>query len=227
MKTVKKSIVPIILIIFAVFNAFPVFAANTAYTVKDISFSLDDDYTVHTESDLLASSEVKGLIFAAISSDLRHQIQSRSTVTDFSSQLGSFSGLDSETIAPAAELLFPNGCETVNIHSTVYLKSVERTDNTYTVIYVTVSGGKLYTFTYFGDDPSRIGEFMSTVSLPSSDSKSNMKTYMIMLISVFIVAVAVLLVFIILSFVRDYRHHKMEQNENIVSQYIKIKRRKY
>lgn len=222
MKKLCLLFTALILVCFAVC---PAFAA--AKRVQSVSFHIGDDYTLHTEEQLLESSDVEGLIFAAISKDGKHQIQCRAAKTDFSLQMGSFDGLDKTTVKPAADIIFPDGSDAVILNSTLYLKSVELQGEDSRVIYVTVTEGKLYTFTYFGPDPTVIGEFMSTVSLPKADSSSDTSVYMIILISVFIAADVVFLVFIILSFVKDYKQRKMEQSENIVSNYIKIKRRKY
>ncbi len=209
------------------------FAAATAsaklvtHTVEGVNFSLGENYNLLTKQDLLISSDVKGLIFAAISEDEAHQIQCRRTETDFSKQLGSFAGLLGEDLKPVGQKLFPNGFDTAEIGRLVYLKSTTILDGQYQSIYVTVADKKLYTFTYFGKDPSKIGEFMGTVSLPDSATKNGPSVVIIIVLCLCILGALALIIVLILSFVKDWRRRKMEQSENIVSNYIKIKRRKY
>ncbi len=224
MKKVFCLFISLILLLFAVL---PVTAAAKEYNISGVTFSIDDSYSVNTSEDLAPSSTVKGLLFVAISEDSHHQIQCRQTETEFSKELGSFENLDSETIAPAGKQLFPEGYETVTLGNTLYLKSATIKDGEASVVYVTVTEGKLYTFSYFGTDASAIGEFMNTVSLPTAPKSSGLKVVMIILITVFLVVDIIFAVFLIASFVRDYRRKKMEMEQNIVSQYIKIKRRKY
>ena len=87
MKKLCLLFTALILVCFAVC---PAFAA--AKRVQSVSFHIGDDYTLHTEEQLLESSDVEGLIFAAISKDGKHQIQCRAAKTDFSLQMGSFDG---------------------------------------------------------------------------------------------------------------------------------------
>ncbi len=223
----KKAFICALTIILCLFAAVSVSAVSAQHTVKDVTFLLSEDYDLMTEEDLLVSSGVKGLIFAAISKDELHQIQCRETTTDFSKELGSFNGLNSEAVAPVGQKLFPDGYDTAEIGHHIYIKNTTETDGQYTVIYVTVCNQKLYTFTYFGDDPLKLAEFMGTVSLPDSTSESDPNILMIVFLSLGILAFLVLIVVLALSFVKDYRRRKMEQSENIVSNYIKIKRRKY
>lgn len=207
--------------------AVSVSAVSENYSLDGVKFSISSDYNVLTAKDLTASSGVEGLIFAAISSDGAHQIQCRRTVTDFSEQLGSFKGLLAQDLIPVGQKLFPNGYTTAEFGSNIYLKQTSGDDGNYSVLYVTVAGGKLYTFTYFGSDPTRIGEFMVSVTLPDASTHEGPNVVMIVFLSVGIAAFVVLAAILIFSFIKDYRRRKMEQSENIVSNYIKIKRRKY
>ncbi len=223
----KKAFICVLSIIICLFAAVSVSASSTTHTVKDVTFTLSDSYDLMTEEDLLISSDVKGLIFAAISKDEAHQIQCRETVTDFSKQLVSFKGLTGQDLKPVGDKLFTDGYDTAEIGSHVYLKKSVVTDGQYTAMYVTVSNGKLYTFAYFGDDPLRLGEFIGSVGLPDSVEESNPNILMIIFLCIGILAFLVMAVILTLSFVKDYRRRKMEQNDNIVSNYIKIKRRRY
>ncbi len=223
----KKSIIITIVISLLLFAVLPVFAATSEHTIDNITFSISDDYTIKKSEDLVPTSKVEGLIFAAISSDQKHQIQGRCTETEFSRELKSFSGLDEETIKPAGDLLFPNGYEVITIGSTLYLKSSSAENSEASVIYVTVANNKLYTFSYFGSDASRMGEFMYSVKLPKAKTTSGYTVFMIILISLFILLDVVFIIFLVTSFVKDYHRRKMERDKNIVNQYIKIKRRKF
>lgn len=222
MKRLFCILTAILLCLFAVTSA----SAATKH-IKDVTFSVDDGFKVHTEDDLLASSNVDGLIFAVLSEDGKHQIQARCTTSEFSTNLNSFYGLDEELIAPVGETLFPEGYETATINSLIYLKNTSHSDTGYTSVYITVNDGKLYTFTYFGTDATKMGEFMTTVKLPNSTSNKGANLSVIILICIFIIVDIIFVMFLVVSFVKDYKHHKMETSENIVSQYIKIKRRKF
>lgn len=213
------------------YSAFSVSAVSKKHTIGDVTFSVSSDFTVHTEKDLLSSSNVEGLLFAAIAKDsndqIRHQIQGRCSETEFSRQLGTFIGLDSETLAPVGQALFPDGYEVAEINSITFLKHTLTDSEGSTSIYITVNDSKLYTFTYFGSDATKMGEFMTSVKLPINSKRATINVYVIVLISIFIVADVILIAFIVISFVKDHRQRKMEANENVVSQYIKIKRRKF
>ena len=223
----RKPIALLFSLILLLFTVLPVAAVAKEYEFSGISFVIDNSYSVNTDEDLAPSSSVKGLLFVAISEDSKHQIQCRQTETEFSRELISFENLDKESIAPAAEELFPNGYETATINGVLYLKGASIENGEASVVYVTVAEGKLYTFSYFGTDASVIGEFMSTVKFPEKRSNSWLYTLMIVLISLILIGFVVFTVFLITSFVKDYRRKKMEMEQNIVSQYIKIKRRKY
>ena len=223
----KKAIVAAGSLILCIITVFSVSAASVHYDVEGLGFYLDSDYKVYKKSDLLPGSTVDGLLFFAISGDRDHQIQARRTKTEFSTEIVTFSGLDSETVKPAGDKLFPDGYTTVTVGKVTYLKTTGDSDGEHSTVYVTVSDGYLYTFAYFGQDPSRIGEFLASVSIPGIQSGSHLKVYMIIIFSALILLDIAFMVFLALSFVRDHKRRKMERDKNIVSQYIKIKRRKY
>lgn len=202
-------------------------AKSVGHEISGIKFRLDDGYELLTEKDLLVSSDVEGLVFAAISSDGENQIQARRTSTDFSKEIGSFKGLLPQDLEPVGQKLFPEGYTTAEFGSDVYLKQISETNGQYTAIYVTISDKSLFTFTYFGSDPTVLSEFMGGVTLPGGNSGSGSVSFIVIILYVCIAVLVVILVMLALSFVKDYRRRKMEQNENIVSNYIKIKRRKY
>ncbi len=202
-------------------------AKTVGHKIGGVSFELDDSFSVFTSDNLSESSTVEGLVAAIMSGDGSQQIQIRSTETDFSLEMESFKGLSAESIASVGQKLFKNGYSTVELKSNVYLKQSSVEDGKYSVIYVTVADKKLYTFTYFGTDPTLIGEFMASVKLNDTRASDGSNVLMTVILSVLIAAFAVAAGMIILSFVKDYRRRKMEQSENVVSNYIKIKRRKY
>ncbi len=223
----KKLFLNFIVIVLCLVAVLPASASVTEYTFDGVKFSLNSGYEIMTDENLTQSSSVEGLIFAAMSQDGKHQIQCRRTVTDFSSSMKSFKTLSPEHLTPVGQKLFPEGYDTAEFGQDIYLKQTTVSDGNYKTVYVTVSDGKLYTFTYFGTDPTKIGEFMGTVKLPEVKQKSNVNVLMIVILSLSIVAFLVVIILLIRSFIKDYRHRKMEQSENIVSNYIKIKRRKY
>ncbi|MBO5745495.1 MAG: hypothetical protein J6S13_00205 [Clostridia bacterium] len=202
-------------------------AKTVTKTIEGITFSISDSYKIFTADKLESPNDVEGFKFAAISNDGKNQIQCRSTETDFSKDMGSFKGLNGEDLKPVGEKLFPNGFETTEMGHDVYLKSTSVNGNEFNIVYVTVSDKKLFTFSYFGSDPTVIGEFVGNVNLPDNTTKNNPNVIMIVVLSVAVLGFAVFLGVLIMSLIKDYRHRKMEQSENIVSNYIKIKRRKY
>ena len=223
-----KKLLPILTaIILCLIIGSPASASVTEHNFDGVKFSLNSGYEIMTDENLTQSSSVEGLIFATISKDGKHQIQCRRTVTDFSNNMKSFKTLSPEHLAPVGQKLFPEGYETAEFGQDIYLKQSIFDNNGYKTVYVTVSNGKLYTFTYFGTDPTTIGEFMGTVKLPETKQKGNVNVLMIIILSLSIAAFLVVVVLLVKSFITDYRHRKMEQSENIVSNYIKIKRRKY
>lgn len=223
----KKAFSVIVAVLLCFAAAFGVSAKSVGHEISGVKFKLDENYELLTEKDLLISSDVEGLIFAAMSSDGEHQIQTRCTATDFSKEIGSFRGLLPSDLDPVGQKLFPNGYTTAEFGSHIYLKQISVTDSEYTAIYVTVADKSLFTFTYFGSDPTVLSEFMGGVTLPDGNSDSGSISFIVIILYICIAAAVAVLVMLILSFVKDYRRRKMEQNENIVSNYIKIKRRKY
>lgn len=225
MIAVKKTILIFTVILCLCFTAISASALSET-TVGDISFSLSENYKISTVKNLENKNDVEGLVFVAISEDGEHQIQCRAAETVFSKELGDFSKLDREAVKPIGEKLFSDGFEAVTTPYAVFLKSNVTADDS-SVVYVTVSSGLLYTFSYFGNDPTRIGEFITTVKLPSSVKNKHEKVTAVIIIVTVMTAFAVVLFFLGASFIRDYKRYKIEQSENIVSQYIKIKRRRY
>lgn len=223
----KRIFAVLLTLTVCLFAAAGISVSAATHNIEGVKFSLSGDYTILTDENLTASSKVEGLIFAAISKDEQHQIQCRRAETEFSTQLGSFAGLAGEDLAPVGQKLFPNGYDTAEIGRLVYLKSTSVADGKYNIIYVTVSDKKLYTVTYFGTDPSKIGEFIGTVTLPDTAVTGGPGIIIIIVLSICILGVVAVVVLLILSFVKDWRRRKMEQSENIVSNYIKIKRRRY
>ena len=223
----KKALSVVIAIWLCVVLLLGASAKSVGHEISGVKFKLDQNYELLTEKDLLVSSDVEGLIFAAISSDGAHQIQARRTSTDFSKEIGSFKGLLPQDLEPVGQKLFPEGYTTAEFGSDIYLKQISEVDGEYTAIYVTVSDKSLFTFTYFGSDATILSEFMSNVTLPSGNSESSSVSFIVIVLYICIAVAVVVIVMLVLSFVKDYRRRKMEQNENIVSNYIKIKRRKY
>ncbi|MBE6798243.1 MAG: hypothetical protein E7525_00455 [Ruminococcaceae bacterium] len=222
----KRPVAALVFII-TLLSVFTFSVSAAKYEIGNITFTANDEFTVHTADDLLSSSNVNGLLFVGLTADGNHQIQCRQTVTEFSKQLVSFAGMDAEIVAPIGQQIFPNGFETTVINSLIYLKNTTADDKGYTSVYVTVNDGKLYTFTYFGSDATKMGEFMTTVKFPLKSGGTGVNVYLIVLIAIFILADVVLIGFLGYSFFKDYRQRKMEKSENVVDQYIKIKRRKF
>lgn len=225
----KRAAAFMISALILLFTAVPTFASTVNREIDGVKFSIGSEYEVSTAENLASSSTVEGLIFVAISKDGKHQIKAQQKVSEYSTEMQSFKSLSHEDLAPVAQKFdrFKNGYDTSEIGNAVYLKSSVVADDGYEVIYVTVSNGKWYTFTYFGSDPTKMGEFMGSVTLPQTPADKQISTLWIIILSVSILVFTVVIVLLIMSFIKDYRHRKMEQSENIVSNYIKIKRRKY
>ena len=219
-----KKALALLISLICLFTAGTVSALSTDYEIDGLKFSLSNNYVVSTKENLTASSSVEGLVFVAISKDGKHQIQARAGVTDFSEQLISFSGLNEEDLAPVGQKLFPDGYQTSEINGQIYFKCSYESDS---MVYVTVANKKLYTFTYFGDDFTKLSELVGSITLPEGEKANNLSVVIIVVLLIIIALIIAFLVLIVFSFVKDYRHKKMEQDKNIVSQYIKIKRRKY
>lgn len=225
----KKAAAFIISALILLFTAGPTFAATVSREIDGVKFSIGSEYEVSTSENLADSSTVEGLVFVAISKDGKHQIKVQQKVSEYSAEMQSFKSLSHEDLAPVAQKFdrFKNGYDTSEIGNAVYLKSSVATDNGYEIIYVTVSNGKWYTFTYFGSDPTEMGEFMGSVTLSEAPADKQFGTLWIIILSVSILVFLVVITLLVMSFIKDYRHRKMEQSDNIVSNYIKIKRRKY
>lgn len=230
MKSCKKHYkILLSILVVVILSVLPLSATakTVTKTVEGVTFSVSDSFKIFTADALESPKDVEGFVFAAISGDNEHQLQCRRIETEFSKQIGSFQGVQGDDLKPVGEKIFTNSFSTAEVGNRVYLKSTSIDGNQFNVIYVTVSDGKLYTFSYFGSDPTVIGEFVATVTVPDSVKTSPTNILMIVVFSIAILGFAALLVVLILSFVKDYRRRKMEQSENIVSNYIKIKRRKY
>ena len=218
----KKALVLLISIIIFVFTVTPAFAASKEQTILDATFTISDEFKTYTKENVSPQNVINGFEFAAISKDEKHQIQLRCTTTQFSKETDSFYSVEHSMVIPVADKLF-NSYDIVTFNNMVYIKNVADSGS---VVYMTVYGGKLYTFSYFGNDASKIGEFMGTVSFPAA-ATSKLKVAIIAVLVTLILAAIAFLYLLVRSFINDYNRHKMETSENIVSQYIKIKRRKY
>lgn len=218
----KKALVLLISIIIFVFTVTPAFAASKPQKILDATFTVSDEFKTYTKENVSPQNVINGFEFAAISKDEKHQIQLRCTTTQFSKETDSFYSVEHSMVIPVADKLF-NSYDIVTFNNMVYIKNVADSGS---VVYMTVYGGKLYTFSYFGNDASKIGEFMGTVSFPAA-ATSKLKVAIIAVLVTLILAAIAFLYLLVRSFINDYNRHKMETSENIVSQYIKIKRRKY
>ncbi len=219
----KKVIVLLIALIISVFAVTPALAASKKLTIQDATFTISDEYNAYTKENVSPQNVINGFLFAAISKDEKHQIQLRCTTTQFSKETGSFYGVEHNMVVPVATSLFDKNYDIVTFNNMVYIKNIADGG---AIVYVTVYGNKLYTFSYFGNDASKIGEFMSGVSFPAA-STSKLKVAIVAMLVIFILAAIAFLYLLIRSFINDYNRYKMETSENVVSQYIKIKRRKY
>lgn len=222
----KKALFVMLAVLALILPVSSAFAAGKD-TVDGMKFTLPSGYTLYTDDDLGTVSGADGVRFVALSGDRNSQIQMRCTDDDFAKSIGSFYGLDAETVDPAGKKLFEDGYTCVTVNSMAYVKKAYDYDSDRVVIYVTVYDGKLYTLTYFGDDPSEMGEFIGTVSFPSAEKPSPLKAVIITVTVFFIIVDILFAVWLVSSLLKDYRRYKMAKNENVVSQYIKIKRRKY
>ena len=222
----KKAVCLVFALLISVMFAISVSAEVISYEFGGVKFSLGSDYIVSTQEEV-EKSQVNGLIFFAVYKNGLHQIKGLKTETAFSKEMSSFSSLSPEALTPIGNELFPQGFETAEVGNEVYLKQISTQNDEQTVVYTTVSGGKLFTFTYIGTDVTRSGEFIGTVILPDSQNGSDVNVLMIVVLAICIAGFCTLIIVLLSSFIRDYRHRKMEQSENIVSNYIKIKRRKY
>lgn len=222
-----KKAISVLLCVFTLIFVFSTVSAASGNTVDGIKFVLPSGFSLYSGSDLGSVLGTDGLRFAAISSDRSGQIQMRCTDDEFAKSIGSFYGLDGETIDPVGKKLFENDYSAVTLNSMAYIKKNYDYGSDRVVMYVTVYKGKLYTFAYFGSDPSDMGEFMGTVGFPQEKNSSALKTVIIAVAVFFILVDIVFAAWLISSLYKDYRRYKIAKSENIVSQYIKIKRRKY
>ena len=215
------------------------------YSVEDIKFSLPDDIILLTSGNLSShSQEVKALghttaslkkamaekqIYAiGVDESNTEQYMIRITETQFSEQVGSLSGLNDEALAAVNREMFSSNASIRKVNETVYFSTVTYTEGVSfkTYQYVTLNNGKIYSFTYYGNEEGKMTDFMSGVTVKEKGSgKSLGETVTLVALAVIMVASVVAMFFIGASVVRDIRAGRPESGDGSEGRFT-IKRRK-
>lgn len=186
-----------------------------------------------------------GMLLYAATEDNTRQIQVKSWQTDFSKEIGDLSSLDSEALEQAAAALITErpgeillSKQQIRLGNSTYFEMTARvagkqSDFCY-VQYVTIQNGSLYALVYYNIGSELTAAQMSeargllsgfSVEKRSEGALSGSNVLLqIVIISAVILAASVLAVLMLLSFIKDLRSRK---SDNDVSEYIRIKRRKF
>lgn len=239
----KKLLSAIFLCIFvASFFSLSALANTVSHTVDEITLKISDKYFVFTPNStvkdfaaLKGSDKLKDafandneLVFIATTDGLQSQFVVRKTQTEFSKKTESLNGISEEMLkniaAEITDLPYEGVYTTGNVN---YLRFDNKSEAISTTLFVAIENGNLYTFNYYGNDVFVSAELLNGVTIQTKKeiSSVSVKTVVIIVIVwLVIAAVAIFLIYLVISFIRDY---KISHNENDVSNYIKIKRRKF
>ncbi|MDO4742999.1 MAG: hypothetical protein Q4B04_03050 [bacterium] len=155
------------------------------------------------------------------------QIQLKCIKTEFSSEVDSLSNLGEQNISEIGYRLFGSEFKILKQGETVYYVNEFATENYSGVDYVTIKNGVLCTVVCYGCNSAQQQQILENVIFKEKSKvsvASSSTVFEIIIISLLILAVSVAVLFIIFSFISDWRK---KRDENIVSKYIKIKRRKF
>lgn len=241
----KKFICSIIFVVLAIVVSSPVLAVAVEHIVGEVTVKFPDSYICLSESNISDKSnkeiiqklggsaevmkkdfEKENIILIAVKSDLSEQFEVRAVATDFSKEIYSLKAIkDEEIIEGIGEgLLCTSNFSQYSINGHIFLRN-SYDEKSQSLTYITIENGKLYTFTYFGNDPFLAAETISGFSIKSTGGVSALglsEWIMVIIILLAIIGILVAIVFLTVSLIKDYKRRK---NENIVSQYIKIKKR--
>lgn len=242
----KKRAVAILLLIFilSAFLSLPVMAASDD-PMDALSMRFPSSYTKLTRSNLSKNSKlVKKLGFTpsslktymnqeniyiiAAGEDATGEFHIKCTETDFSKQMDSFRGLDSESLERINNTLFGGNAEACSVgkSDTIYFRTKSRVESAefYTYQYTTIENGKLYSFVYYGDSSQEIDDFMKSLKI-KTQKKSNPATVATgVLVAIIIIGCLVAMGIIGVTIVRDLK--KPTEDDSEETEYIRIKRRK-
>ena len=240
----KKIILSMVAILSVFISALSVSADTIEYKFDKITMSMPSKYTVLYPENLSKNKETvqslgtsvetmkkdfseKGIIFIAVNSENNEQFEMRSTETEYSKEIASLSKIkDDEIINKIGSVLFGNNSfGQYSINGCVYLRENYTSAEQNSVIYVTIENGCIYTFSYFGDDPVRIAEIIGGLRIGTERGLSAMTVsdwIRTIIVYLLIAGLLVAVILIVVSLIRDFKRRK---NENVVSEYIKIRKR--
>ena len=242
----KKRAVIILAIIFvlSVLFSMPVSAAKDD-PMDALSYRFPSSYTKLTRGNLSRNSKlVKKLGFTpsdlksymiaeniyiiAAGEESEGEFHIKCTQSDFSKEIASFSGLNSEALTRINQTLFGGNAEacTVGNSGTIYFrtKSKVQAAEFYTYQYTTVENGKLYSFVYYGNSEEEIDEFMKTLKIKKVGKTNPTVVATGIFIALVIIGCLVAMGIIVVTIVRDMKKPVEDDSEEIDQ--LTIKRRK-
>ena len=226
---------------------------SDAYTVltkdnlkKQVEFL---DRLGHTPTSFSQHMKDRHILLVAATEDNTRQVQVKSYETDFSKKIGELSRLDSDSLAQATETLLAQNAGDelltygpVTKGDLVFLKSVNRvgkisdkqTDFCY-IQFSTIRNGKYYALVYYNasgelteSQADEAASILSSLTLPKKKGESLLvgsnEIIQIVIVGVLLVAAFVILIVLIVSFIKDVRARKREDEQTV---HIRIKRRKF
>lgn len=191
---------------------------NNSETVKAIGHSNESIENYMNKNDVYAIGVARGNTC---------QVQLKCIKTEFSSEVDSLSNLEQQNILDIGQKLFKNEFKIIRQNETVFYVNNFAAENHSGVDYVTIRNGALCTIVFYGCDSQQQQQVIEGITFKERSkvsAASSSTVFEIIIISLLLLAVAIAVLFIIISFISDWRK---KRDENIVSKYIKIKRRKF
>lgn len=195
----------------------------------------------HSVSSFKKRMNESGMVYYAAPKDNSCQFQVKMSEDDFSSvtkDLTSLSDdargrvLDTVTEKLSAEGEIISGSVDVS-NGTAYIKTAVKADGFCYIQYITVAKGKYYSLTFYNNsstlsesEEKAARDVFSTLTVKREKTSTGIASYVLTIaaISIAILAAVILCVFVIYSFVRDYRIRK--DSEEVIPTRIEMRRKK-
>ncbi len=182
----------------------------------------------HSTDSLKAFMAENDLLLVAVMPQNAAQLQLRVTRTEFSRDILSLDGLDTDSLTRIGEKLAEN-FTLVTVNGVHYFKTVQSGTGYGTVQFVTVKNGAVYRLLYYGTSMAEANAAVQNLHIKDTGTGNLPGRGMTIFLSIAIVVVILLALvaigFLIYSFYKDLKNRYGEKND--VREYIRIKRRKF
>ncbi len=232
----------LILLLLIVFSAFSINASAATAELEDygLTINLSDDYEYITVANASRKEEIVNkfgysvksmksymnnneIILIAINEQTQEQLQVKATETDFSKGVTSLSGLTKDEKNQIAEFLFPSTEYSEKNFNDMpfFVTSAEDA-----ISFSTISGGKLFTVTYYGKNNDAANSIAKGITFKTDSAltlSGGTNILHIVIAAAVTLAALVCCVILVVTLVADFKNRETWKNED---ETVIIKRRK-